>query len=96
VPSLPFARRLAQLFMGFDEPAASSPLIGARTQLSLTRPSGGTVFPDLSLDGAQRAFQVLVEVKVGSEFGVHRDVQGQLVLQQEAYRQTWAALPRKR
>jgi hypothetical protein len=91
--SLPLARALAQLFLAEKEPAASVDAIGARTQVSLHRPTGGTVFPDLSIDGSGRAFQILVEVKIGAEFHSYVDASGQQIPQQELYRQIWSALP---
>jgi hypothetical protein len=66
--SLPFARRLAALFIGDDGLVDRCAAIGARAHtLSLPRPGGGAVFPDMSLDGTNAEFQILVEVKVGSE-----------------------------
>src|SRR3954465_2143481 len=55
-----FAPRLVACFLG--HPVDKGIVIGARTQIPMEQPGGGAVFPDLSLDGSNRAFQLLVEV----------------------------------
>src|SRR3954453_3366178 len=58
--SPPFARHLAALFIGDDPAIRECTAIGARAHtLSLPRPRGGTVFPDMSIDGSGAAFQVI-------------------------------------
>src|SRR3954453_5509351 len=50
--SPPFARRLAALFIGDDQATQECAVLGARAHtLSLPRPGGGAVFPDMSIDG---------------------------------------------
>lgn len=77
------AREVVQLFLGEAPPDGS---IGARTQVSLGKPGGGAVYPDLSICVGGRAMQLLVEVKVGSDF---HHIDG--LLQQEAYRVLWGS-----
>jgi hypothetical protein len=91
--SIPLARAVTQLFLGSEQPGVSADVIGARTQLSMQRVTGGTVFPDLSLDGSARAFQVLVEVKIDAEFHSYVDDDGKQIPQPELYRQIWMTLP---
>jgi hypothetical protein len=79
-----FARELIAMFVG-DAVTVVEP-IGARTWLSLPKPGGGAVFPDLSIDCAEASLQLLVEVKVGSEF--HAYDTG--VLQPDYYRWAWS------
>jgi hypothetical protein len=82
-----FARELVALFVG-DAVEVVEP-IGARTWISLAKPGGGAVFPDLSIEAAAASLQLLVEVKVGSEFAVYEDG----TLQPDYYRQRWLELP---
>jgi hypothetical protein len=86
------ARAVGGLFLG-DLPALrGAERIAARTQISLPRPSGGTVFPDLSIEGASASFQLLVEVKIGAQLSESPDADGGVVKQDDVYRQAWAAL----
>ena len=64
----------------------------ARTQISLPRPGGGNVFPDLSIEGAGASFQLLVEVKIGAQLSESPDADGGAVKQDDLYRQAWAAM----
>lgn len=86
------ARAAAGLFLG-DLPALrGAERIAARTQVSLPHPAGGTVFPDLSIEGAGASFQLLVEVKIGAELSESLDAGGGAVKQDDVYRQAWAAM----
>lgn len=53
------ARSVLGLFLGDYVPAEGS--IGARTQLTLPKPGGGAVYPDLSVCMGHHALQLLVE-----------------------------------
>ena len=68
--------------------------IGARTQLSLpvAKPANdsrrGFLFPDVSIEGSGRCFQILLEVKVDAE--LHRaEVGGVSLPQPDAYAAAW-------
>src|SRR4051794_2281614 len=67
-----FAAGVLELFLHGDEEALaavqSAVVIGARTQVMLPSIGAGAIWPDLSVEGSDRAFQLLVEVKLGSEF----------------------------
>src|SRR4051812_27029734 len=86
-----FARRVVDVFARADPELATAlegvGKIGARTQLPLPRPGGGTLFPDLSIDGEGGSFQLLVEVKVTSGF---HDYDG--LLQPAMYAHAWREL----
>jgi hypothetical protein len=69
--SRPFALALLDAFLG-AAPGAGEHAIGARTQVTLPPlPSGGPLFPDLSIDIAGHTLQLLVEVKVDATFHTH-------------------------
>lgn len=62
--------------------------------------SGGTLpgaglapvlYPDISICGSERSFQILVEVKVTADFHGYPDRAGELVLQPDAYVLGWEA-----
>lgn len=85
-----FARPFCRLFM--DESAASaldaSTRIGVRTWITLpSLPGTGKLFPDLSLEGCDRLFQLLVEVKVDA--GPHQFPALGGLWQPEAYIAAW-------
>ncbi|CAB4895674.1 unannotated protein [freshwater metagenome] len=61
--------------------------VGARTQVSLPKPGGGALHPDLSICGADPAFQILVEVKIDSEFHAYPEFGDRL--QPDVYRHLW-------
>jgi len=89
------ARRFAQLFFAGD-PEASAALerattFGTRTQLSLPVPGRGTVFPDLSLAGDARTFELLVEVKVYADPHAFVSEGGDWMLQPDWYVEAWDA-----
>jgi hypothetical protein len=77
-----------QLFLGDHAPAHGA-AVGARTQLSLPKPDGGALYPDLSACVADRAVQLLVEVKVDSAHAVYAQYGGEL--QPQVYRDLWGA-----
>ena len=68
--------------------------IGARTRISLPAPAPeglpkrATLFPDISIEGNKRAFQVIVEVKVDAEPHV-TTIAGTEFLQPDAYAAAW-------
>lgn len=66
--------------------------IGARTWVSLRMPDGGTLFPDLSIDGPHGTFQFLIEVKVASDLATYVDARGIERMQDAQYRWGWNAL----
>lgn len=86
--SRPFALALLDELLGtqyqVDEHA-----IGARTQVALPPlPPGGPLFPDLSIDIADHALQLLVEVKVDATFHTHVLAEG-TSLQPDTYVLAW-------
>jgi hypothetical protein len=81
------ARTVLGLFLGPDAPVNGP--IGAQTQVSLAKPGGGALRPDLSICVGGLILQLLVEVKVGSDFHIYPEF-GNL-LQPDAYRLLWAA-----
>jgi hypothetical protein len=86
------ATAILELFLG-QAGAVGASAMGARTQLSLPKPGGGYVFPDLSVDVAGRKLQLLVEVKVGSAFHEYELSDGRRLSQPEFYRHAWWKLP---
>jgi hypothetical protein len=64
--------------------------IGARTRITLAT-STGALFPDISVEGANRKFQLLLEVKIDTDFH-EAEVDGQFLLQPDAYAVAWRAL----
>lgn len=88
-----FAREFTQLFFADDEDAmtahATATAIGARAWGTL-RPTGptGYLYPDLSVAGAARAFELLVEVKVGASIH-HWDTDAGPLYQPDAYIRSW-------
>lgn len=85
------AHAVTELFLGHLPPARRPGPIGARTQLSLPRPGGRTVYPDLSIDGPFASFQLLVEVKIAADLSETLDETGLVRKQDELYRQAWKA-----
>jgi hypothetical protein len=90
------AREFARLAFE-DDPEALASLdeansFGARTQLALALPEGGTVFPDLSLAGNDGSFELLVEVKIDAAphaFGTEEN----FLLQPDMYVRAWEQRP---
>ncbi len=69
--SRPFALALLDAFLGAEHEAGEQ-AIGARTQVTPPPlPPGGPLFPDLSIDIADCAVQLLIEVKVDATFHTH-------------------------
>jgi hypothetical protein len=69
--SRPFALALLDAFVGLECDVGER-VIGARTQIGLPPiPPGGWLYPDLSIDVADGALQLLVEVKVDASFHTH-------------------------
>ena len=92
------ARRFAELFFEGDDDAtaalARAKHFGTRTQLSLSVPDRGTtVFPDLSLAGDERTFELLVEVKVDADPHAFEAEEGTWLLQPDWYAQAWDVRP---
>lgn len=86
--SRPFALALLDALMG-PELDAGERAIGARTQIGLPPlPPGGWLYPDLSIDVADRALQVLIEVKVDASFHAHV-LDGGTFLQPDTYVLAW-------
>lgn len=89
------ARALGELFLEPDdkearEALARSTSMGADVQLRLPSVGAGFLWSDLSLAGADREFQLLVEVKLGSDF--HQYVipaLGATLAQPDAYLHAW-------
>lgn len=79
------ANAVLRLFLG--EHAPSDGAVGARTQLSLPKPNGGVLYPDLSICVSDKALQLLVEVKVDSVMAVYPELGGRS--QPDAYRLLW-------
>jgi hypothetical protein len=80
------ARVVLELFLRDHAPDEGP--VGARTQLSLAKPGGGALYPDLSICVGGHALQLLVEVKVDSEFHVYPEFGHRL--QPAVYRLLWA------
>jgi hypothetical protein len=69
-------RDVAELFLHPDDEEArralfSAGTVGVRTQAIIPRPAERPVRPDLSIEGSNRAFQLLVEVKLDAEFSIY-------------------------
>lgn len=79
------ARGVLKLFLG--ESGAVPGAIGAATQVSLPKPNGGALRPDLSICAADRTLQLLIEVKVASDFGTHAEFDDRR--QDDTYRHLW-------
>ena len=79
------ARAVLGLFLGDYVPGEGP--IGARTQLTLPKRGGGALYPDLSICMGEHALQLLVEVKVDSEFHVYPEFDG--LRQPDVYRLLW-------
>jgi len=85
------AAAIVELFLGDAAPRVTH--AGTRTWVSLPKPGGGAVFPDLSIDGDGASLQLLIEVKVGSDFHDYVTPEGTVVSQPEFYRRVWSRLP---
>lgn len=79
------AKAVLELFLGDHAPEHGR--VGARTQLSLPKPGGGALYPDLSICVAGRALQLLVEVKVDSVMAVYPEFRARS--QPDVYRLLW-------
>ena len=89
-----FARRFAELFLPADV-VAQARVIGTLTQVGLPKASGsGMVWPDLSVVGSERVFELFVEVKVDASLNEYTDIDGhEVILQPAYYIQAWKLLP---
>lgn len=83
------ARAVLRLFLG-EHPPDTEAAIAARTQLSLPKPDGGALRPDLSICVAGRALQLLIEVKVDSTYATYDEFGG--LPQDTVYRDLWRPL----
>lgn len=81
------ARRVLTLFLGAHATFDAHLAIGAKTQVTLPKPDGGALYPDLSICVAARAIQLLVEVKVDAQHAVYEQYGGEL--QPQVYRDLW-------
>ena len=88
-----FAREFAGLFLGSDV-LADIKQFGTQTQVSLPNPSGGLLWPDLSLAGDARSFELLIEVKVGATPNEYPDGE-EILLQPDMYAKAWRLRPDK-
>jgi hypothetical protein len=80
------AHAVLRLFLGDHAPAHGT--VAARTQLTLPKPDGGgALYPDLSICVEDRALQLLVEIKVGTNFHRYDEFGGRT--QPEVYRLVW-------
>jgi hypothetical protein len=89
-----FARALCALVLdGTDERAraalAQSTVLGAAFQVRLPSIGAGFLWADLSIAGSERAFQLLVEVKLTSEFHSYNVPGVGTLAQPEAYLYSW-------
>lgn len=95
VPGL--AHQFALLFVAGDTAAEqaieAAREIGIDTRISAKGASGEMLYPDLSLCGVDRAFQLLVEVKVGSDFHTYPLPDGGTASQPVIYALALAADP---
>ncbi len=94
-----FARGLLRLCDGDRDGALRvaverATIVRARTRISLPAPAPGglpkrtTLFPDISIEGDDRTFQLFVEVKVDAEHHV-TTIAGSNLLQPDAYAAAW-------
>jgi len=79
------ARAVIELFLG--DVGDLDYAIGAETQVSLPKPGGGALRPDLSICASEHALQLLVEVKVAAEFSFSPEFGG--LQQDDVYRYLW-------
>ena len=94
-----FAHRFAELFFEPESEVVQLlqdvDVFGAQARISLPPlPGTGVLFPDLSLCGSSRSFQLLVEVKVDAGYHTHPHPQtpGTPLLQPDAYIEAWKQL----
>ena len=95
VPGL--ARHFALLFISAgteaEQAIISAAEIGVDTRVTARGPSGEVLYPDLSLCGSNRSFQLLVEVKVGTDFAEYELPDGSRVSQPVIYAHALEADP---
>lgn len=91
-----FARTLLRRFFeGDDEASAALAVdglrIGARTWGTLRPVDGvtGHLFPDITITASDRAFELIIEMKVGAEIHVSGDLDGRTLYQPDAYAYSW-------
>ena len=91
------AREFALLFVAGDAEAEdairSASEIGVDTRVTARGPSGRMLYPDISLCGPDRSFQLLVEVKLGSGFHMYPQPDGPTVSQPVIYAMALALDP---
>lgn len=76
-----------------EDAVRSADRVGVETRITALGPGGGVLFPDLSLCGDGRSFQLLVEVKVGASFADCRLPDGTAVSQPVLYAHALADEP---
>lgn len=85
------ARTVCTLFLDDLPHVDAAHTIGARTQITLPRTVGSPVYPDLSIEGSNASFQLLVEVKIAADLSETLDQQtGKAIQQDDLYRSLWA------
>jgi hypothetical protein len=89
-----FARRIAQFLVEGDSEAeaavAAAATTGARSWVTLP-PVGptGSLYPDLSIAGDNRSFELIVEIKVGAALHYWELPDGARLVQPDAYLRSW-------
>ena len=94
----PFARALCERFLADDDQEARAALaeskqLGAGLQLRLPSIGAGFLWPDVSVCGEKRGFQLLIEVKLGSDFHQYANPAGGVFFQPDAYLHAWRSCP---
>lgn len=90
-----FARGLCELFLEAGDQEARDALtrsstVGADVQIRLPSIGAGLLWADMSLSGPKREFQLLIEVKLGSDFHEYPiPALGRTLLQPDAYLNAW-------
>lgn len=79
------ARSVLRLFLG--DAGLPQAEVGAQTQVSLPKPEGGYLYPDLSICASDHALQLLVEVKVDADLNIYPEFDHDE--QPNVYRRLW-------
>lgn len=79
------AHAVLRLFLGEHGEVVGA--VSAKTQLSLPKPGGGALYPDLSMCVSDHQVQLLIEVKVDSDFHSYPEFENRS--QPEVYRLLW-------
>lgn len=81
------ARVVLRLFLG-ERNLPQSQEVGAQIQVSLPKPDGGYLYPDLSICTSNHELQLLVEVKVDADLNIYPEFDEEE--QPNVYRRLWA------